>query len=159
MEIVAVGPAGALRDLLRDRIDRVWGGVVARRGALVDPRDLPAYVACVDREPVGAVTYALGNTACEIVTLESVRRREGVARALLGAVAETARAADARELWLITTDDNVPAIACYEAFGFELARRYLGAVDDARRLLKPTIPELGVGGVPIRDELEYRLTL
>jgi len=34
-----------------------------------------------------------------------------------------------------------------------------GAVDEARRALKPTIPLIGEGGIPIRDELVLEAAL
>jgi hypothetical protein len=33
----------------------------------------------------------------------------------------------------------------------------VGAVDEARRTIKPTIPEVGAYGIPLRDELELVL--
>jgi hypothetical protein len=35
----------------------------------------------------------------------------------------------------------------------------VGAIDDARRRLKPSIAALGLGGIPIRNEFELELPL
>ena len=96
---------------------------------------------------------------CEIVSIESTVRRRGVARALVDAVIEVARGEGAHELWLVTTNDNVGAIACYERLGFTCTGVDAGAVDRARRELKPSVPAVGEGGVPIRDELEFHRPL
>ena len=40
-----------------------------------------------------------------------------------------------------------------------LAAVHHGAVDAARRDLKPEIPLHGVGGVPIHDEVEFEIVL
>ena len=66
--------------------------------------------------------------------------------------------AGCRRLWLITTNDNTPAINFYRHLGFSLVAIHEGAVNLSRRL-KPEIPETGVGGVPIRDELEFEISM
>ena len=62
-------------------------------------------------------------------------------------------------LWLVTTNDNGPAIQFYRNRGMRLAAVHHGAVDAARRDLKPEIPLHGVGGVPIHDEVEFEIVL
>jgi hypothetical protein len=61
-------------------------------------------------------------------------------------------------LRLTTTNDNLTALRFYQRRGFRIAAVRPGAVAAARRL-KPTIPELGEHGIPIRDEIELALTL
>ena len=58
----------------------------------------------------------------------------------------------------VTTNDNGPAILFYRAVGWELVAVHKGAIAESRRL-KPEIPEVGLGGVPIEDELEFELRL
>ena len=57
-----------------------------------------------------------------------------------------------RELWLLTTNDNVDALRFYQRRGFALAELHVGGVDRARSL-KPWIPSVGSDGIPMRDEL------
>jgi hypothetical protein len=66
--------------------------------------------------------------------------------------------AGCRKIWTITTNDNLDAMRFYQRRGFRIAAVRPGAVAAARRL-KPTIPELGEHGIPIRDEIELALTL
>ena len=56
-------------------------------------------------------------------------------------------------LWVVTTNDNLPALAFYQLHGLRLASLRPRAVDLARRI-KPAIAETGYDGIPIRDELE-----
>jgi ribosomal protein S18 acetylase RimI-like enzyme len=92
-----------------------WGEpVVARRGELVDPSGLPGFVAFVEGQPTGLVTYAVRGDECEVVTIRSLREGRGVGRALLDAVRDAAIEAGCRRLWLITTNDNVRALAVYQ---------------------------------------------
>ena len=95
----------------------------------------------------------------EVLTLDAVERWQGVGTALLTAAIETARSRGCRRLWLITTNDNVDALRFYQRRGLRLARIDTGAVDWSRLTLKPGIPEVGLHGIPIRDELELELIL
>ena len=152
--------AGRERAFVADRVLTVWGGPIVRRGALIDPSDLPGWLALDEGGmPLGYVLFESVGDECEIVALEALRRREGVGSALVDAVIHAAESARAAAVWLVTTNDNAGAIAFYETRGFSLCAVRPGAVDEARRSLKPTIPLVGESGVPIRDELEYRLAL
>jgi ribosomal protein S18 acetylase RimI-like enzyme len=107
---------------------------------------------------VGLLTYAVRGEACEIVTLNSWAEGLGVGTALLAAARETARAAGCRRLWLVTTNDNLPALRFYQRRGFRLVAVHAGAVDEARKI-KPQIPVIGLDGIPLRDELELAMEL
>jgi hypothetical protein len=78
--------------------------------------------------------------------------------ALLQAVCDAARKACCNRLWLITTNDNVDALRFYQRFGFSLVALHRDAVRESRRL-KPSIPETGKDGIPIRDEIELEMQL
>lgn len=127
---------------------------VARRGELVRPTDHPMLIAETDGEPVGLLTYVVEADACEVLTLHAARRWAGVGTALLDAVRIVARERGCRRLWVLTTNDNVDALRFYQRRGFRLDVVRPGAVDDARRTLKPEIPEIGDHSIPLRDEIE-----
>ena len=61
--------------------------------------------------------------------------------------------------WLVTTNDNLAALALYQKVGFRLSTLRAGALDETRRSLKPYLPEVGEHGIPLRDELEFELIL
>ncbi len=152
-------PTSEWRAWANSVFDAEWGGVVARGGELVDPNSLDGVVALRDGVPVGVVTYRPTVATWEVVTLNAIERRRGIGRALVSAVVERATRAGAESIGLVTTNDNLDAIAFYEAMGFERVRTDTGAVDAARRELKPSIPMYAANGIPIRDELEYRRSL
>jgi RimJ/RimL family protein N-acetyltransferase len=81
-----------------------------------------------------------------------------VGTALLSAAREVAADAGCRRIWLVTTNDNTPAMRFYERRGFRQSAVYRDALDRSR-VLKPEIPEIGLNGVPIRDEIEYEILL
>ena len=94
----------------------------------------------------------------EVVVIATSTPRRGVGRALLGDAVARARAAGRQRIWLVTTNDNAAAIAFYDALGWRRCAVHVGAVAESRRL-KPEIPERGFGGEPIRDEIEYEISL
>jgi DNA-3-methyladenine glycosylase I len=77
---------------------------------------------------------------------------------LLAAIRQLAQTNGCRRLWLITTNDNLPALRFYQKRGFHLVAVYPDAVTEARRL-KPEIPVLGLEDIPLRDELELEIVL
>ena len=54
----------------------------------------------------------------------------------------------------MTTNDNLSALRFYQRRGFRLVKIWPGAVDAARKSLKPTIPQVGQNGIPIHDEID-----
>ncbi len=53
---------------------------------------------------------------------------------------------------LITTNDNMRALRFYQRRGFRLVALNPGALERSREL-KPEIPETGMHGIPLSDEL------
>ena len=136
-----------------------WGEpVVARLGELVDPTELPSFVAFLDGERAGLVSYAVRGDECEVVSIRSLREGRGVGRALLDAVRDTAAESGCRRLWLVTTNNNVRALELYQRWGMDIVAFHRHAVSEARRL-KPSIPERDAKGIPIAHELELELRL
>ncbi len=133
--------------------------VVARLGELVDLTQLPGFIALLDGQRAGFASYAVRGDECELVTIRSLREGRGVGRALLDAVRDTAIEAGCTRLWLITTNDNLRALELYQRWGMEIVAFHRHAVTEARRHLKPSIPERGARGIPIAHELELELRL
>jgi GNAT superfamily N-acetyltransferase len=136
--------------LARHSADRV-----ARRGELVDATVRPALgVLDPAGEPVGVLTYDIVGDECEILTLHVEDRWGGTGTALVAAAARIAAGAGCRRLWVVTTNDNVDALRFYQRRGFRISAVRPGAVDEARRTLKPQITPTGNYGIPISDEIE-----
>lgn len=139
------------------RLRASWGPVVASRGQLIDPVQC-SLLAAYDRETmVGVAAYDIAGDECEVVAIETFPRGLGAGPALMDRMASAARWAGCRRLWLIMTNNNTDALGFYQCWGMELVAVHLGAVDNARRALKPSIPELGHRGIPIRHELELEM--
>jgi ribosomal protein S18 acetylase RimI-like enzyme len=147
------------RPWLEQHLTRLWGSpqVVSRR-RIHNAARLPALVCIADGDIVGLATFDLRDGQCELVTLDAFTEGRGIGSALLAAAADEARRRRCTRLWLITTNDNLRALGFYQRRGLRLVAVHRGAVDAARQL-KPTIPLLGINGIPIHDELELELPL
>ena len=136
-----------------------WGGPeVVSRGRVHLPEMLPGFIARIEGEPVGLITYRIEDGEVEITTLNSLRRGVGAGTRLLEAVIAVARGASRRRIWLITTNDNLPALGFYQRRGFELVAVHRDALEVSRRL-KPSIPRIGHDRIPLRDEIELEMRL
>lgn len=147
------------RDWARQLIEKEWGAlIVVARGRIYEPAALPGFLALKGDQPVGLATYDLDRRSCELITLNSVVPGIGIGATLVSAVRETAVEAGCRRIWLITTNDNVNALGFYQRMGFRLAALHKNAINLSREL-KPQIPVIGQGGIPIRDEIELEMML
>ncbi len=132
---------------------------VARLGELIDPLTIEGLVAEADGHQVGlaSVDESPGK-GLEVVLLLADPRGIGAGTALLDTAREVAAASGHQRLWLVTTNDNLPAIHFYLRRGLHVTAVHEGAVG-ADRKLKPEIPERNPeNGLPIRDLIEFELS-
>ena len=138
---------------------RYWASLVqVTRGRKIQADELSGFAAMRDGEEVGLLTYEIREGQCEIVTHNSLAGHGGIGSCLLAAVRAKAREAGCERLWLVTTNDNTPALRFYQRRDFDLIAVHRNAVQEARKL-KPEIPDVGLDGIHIRHEIEmeYRL--
>lgn len=153
-ELEVVRVTEAERDWMRGILSERWGSpVIFRCGMCHDASLLPGFVAFEDRRRLGLVTYRHEGGECEVVTLDALRQWSGVGTALLRAVEETAASVGCRRIWLVTSNDNVDALRFYQRRGYEITEVRRGAIDETRKLKKPSIPRTGNYGIPVRDEI------
>jgi GNAT superfamily N-acetyltransferase len=147
------------REVIIDLLTGRWGAKeVVSRGVLYDASTLPGFAAVVGDKLAGLITYDIRDDQCQIVTLDSVIEGIGIGSALIDKAADTARSRGCRRLWLITTNDNTPAIRFYQKRGFRIVAVHPNALEQSRRL-KPVIPFAGLDDIPIRDEIEFEIPL
>ena len=136
-----------------------WGSErIVTRNTLYDATVLPGLIAEQDHKPSGIALYNIEDGECEVVLLESLVENAGIGSLLLDSVRRIAEIRECRRLWLITTNDNTPAIRFYQKKGFSFVAVYRNAIEASRRL-KPEIPLEGIDGIPLRDEVELELLL
>ncbi len=155
-----------IRDLVSEDkiwVDRVlaqyWGSTVQiTRGVKYQANELPGLVAVRDSAEVGLLTYHIAGDECEIMTHNSMAGHGGIGSCLLDAMRSKARELGCKRLWLITTNDNTPALRFYQRRGFDLVAFHLNSIAEGRKL-KAEIPNVGFDGIPIRHELELEYAL
>jgi ribosomal protein S18 acetylase RimI-like enzyme len=139
-------------------IDR-WGSTkVVTRGVLYAANELPGFIAAVENKPVALLTYHIEDESCEVVSLDSLMKNQGIGSALLQTVEQTAKEKECHRIWLVTTSDNIYALRFYQRRGYVLAAVHPHAIEISRQL-KPQIPLIGNEGLPIHDEIEFEKQL
>jgi len=135
----------------------------ARSGELMDALEGEGIVAAERDRPIGLLTWLVDGdgVAAEVraVAVEAGFRGRGVGRALLDGAASALRQRGVRRVWLITTNENLSALALYQKAGYRLSALHAGAIDEIRRTFKPSIPVIASNGIGVHDELELELEL
>ena len=135
-------------------IEKRWHSrKVMSRGKAYYPHREHGFIERENGDIVGLLTWRIEDDAMELLTLDSTREGRGVGASLILSSIETARKNNCRRIWLTTTNDHMRAIGFYQRLGFRLVAVNVGAVDEARKI-KPQIPEIGEGGIPIHDEID-----
>ena len=130
-----------------------WGSPqIVTRGKIHQADKLPGFIAVFDDKNLGLITYHVENNECEIVSLNSQLEKSGIGTRLIDTV--ISECSHCQRVWLITTNDNLHAIQFYQNRGFKIKAIHAGAIAYSRQL-KPSIPEIGLNGIPIRDEIEF----
>jgi len=149
----------ACRAIVNARIAENWAGpYMVSRGVLHDTRTHKGFVAMAFEEVIGYILYNIGGENLEITMLESLSPKQGIGSALIQAVKSVAKDANCKYLWLITTNDNTPAIRYYQRYGFSLTAVHINSMETARKL-KPGIPLNGIDDIPIKHEFEFEILL
>jgi ribosomal protein S18 acetylase RimI-like enzyme len=147
------------RNWIAQFTEQRWGSTrVVSRGQVYLPHLLSGFIAVQDEKPVGLLTYQIEGDQCEIVTFDSAVEGQGIGSALIETLKQTMLEENIKRLWLITTNDNIPALRFYQKRGFTMAALHKNALEASRKL-KPEIPLFGFDGIPIRDEIEFEMIL
>lgn len=83
---------------------------------------------------------------CEIITLNSKVKNNGLGTRLVNKAIDTAKVNHCKSVWLITTNDNTHAIRFYQKKGFERVGFYKDAMKESRKLK----PEIGAVASRVR---------
>jgi GNAT superfamily N-acetyltransferase len=113
------------RPWITEHASAVGGEMVVSNGRVHHLAQQPAFVAERRGERLGFFSYRIDGDECEITAALSLREGEGVGTALLDAVADEARRARCRRLWLVTrtTISRRSAGTSEEDFGWRRSDR------------------------------------
>lgn len=144
---------------IKERSAKLFGAdFVVSKGKCHKPAELAGFVARQYTELVGLATYEISGDTCELVTIDVFLQWQGIGKKLMEAVEMEARLALCKQVWLITTNDNIEAIHFYQRCGYDMVGLYHNALEESRKL-KPQIPLVGSFGIPIKHEIEFRKNL
>ena len=157
MDIKTISPEN--RQLINNFISSKWFTTnMAIRGKIFDMAVMDGFIIYDNDTIIGLVTYRIEDNECEIISLDSLREKQGFGTALVNKVKEIAIKTKCAKLKLITTNDNINALHFYQKRGFDMSCLYHNAVDTARKL-KPSIPVIGEFNIPIKHEIEFEMNL
>lgn len=117
---------------------------------------LPGFIAEIDGQPAGLITYTIRNGNCEITSLDSLQQGVGIGTAFVDMIKFTALQLGCQSIRVTTTNDNIDALLFYQKRGFVFHELRRCAVIESRKI-KPQIPLYGNYGLPIRDEIELEI--
>ena len=118
--------------------------------------ELPAYVAKVENNIIGFVSFTEANEAIIVVALgvSPQYQSSGVGRSLIEKVEAEAKKLLKKRLLVSTSHDDLPALAFYQSLGFQIYEVKPNIIAEKHgRLLE------GIGRLPIRDELRLQKIL
>jgi GNAT superfamily N-acetyltransferase len=147
------------RPAIAEFIARHWHSrKVMSGGRAYYPHEERGFIEWREGRIAGLLTFTVQGDSMEMLTLNAIPSGHGIGTAMTLMAIDFARENNLRRIWLTTTNDNLRAIGFYQRLGFRMTQIHIGAVDKAR-LIKPEIPEVGEGGIPIHDEVVLELTL
>ena len=128
------------KEFIKESLEENWGSVkIVTRGKLYDASKLPGFLTEGEEQTLGFITYQIEENEMEIISLNSFKERVGVGSSLIDAVKKIAESKSIKRIWLITTNDNYPAVSFYQRRGFALTDIKVNILEWSRKI-KPTIP-------------------
>jgi N-acetylglutamate synthase-like GNAT family acetyltransferase len=147
------------RAWMRAEMKRWWGNeMVVLRKKRFYPAEMDGFIAESEGRKIGLIILSFERSICEIMSLTTSRKKPATGVRLLRAAVDQARKNNARTIRVVTTNDNIDALRFYQKAGFSLRELRRNAVEKSCEL-KPSIPETGNYGIPIRDEIELEMDL
>lgn len=135
-----------------------WNSEMVVASKLFNTLKLSGFVAELNDQLAGVVTYDIANGKLEIVSLNSMQEGKGIGTALTEKVKEFAKNKEIKSVWLLTSNDNIDSLRFYQKRGFRITKVYPNAIGKARKI-KPDIPEIGNYGIPLKDALKLEYSL
>lgn len=147
------------RQQINDFISSHWFSTnMIVRGEVVDMTILDGFAIYENETIIGLVTYEINSNECEIMSLDSLKEKEGIGTTLVNKVIEIATKVKCTKIKLITTNDNINAIRFYQKRGFDMVCIYHNALDISRKI-KPSIQMIGEFNIPLKHEIEFEMNL
>lgn len=103
--------------------------------------------------PQGLVTWHIEGDRAEITSVDAFEQGRHVGGRLIDGAEAALRRRGVKDVAIVTTADNLRALAFYIRRGYRLIAVHIDAMERVRAA-KPGVPETGHDGLPLRDMLE-----
>jgi ribosomal protein S18 acetylase RimI-like enzyme len=144
---------------IKETFIKRWGSdYVVSLGKIHKPEELDGFIALTENNKTGFITFQVTGRELEITSIDSFNEHKGIGRDLINAVIDLAKKNNLHRVWLTTTNANLRAMKFYQKAGFVMVKIHRNSVERARQI-KPSIPLIGEDGIPLRDEIEFEMTL
>jgi GNAT superfamily N-acetyltransferase len=154
-EIRPMSDRAQLEELLRMR----WpDATLIICGQFIRPEDVEGLGYYSGDRLHGIATWRSSPRIMHIVAVNAFSEMRGVGGALVDAMAAHGRAQGMGVLRATISNDNIVALRFYQRRGFRITAFHRGIIE-AMRNVKPSIPQFGLDGIPMRDEFELELEL
>ena len=140
-----------------DLLGATGGRHRVRRGSVVDVAVLPGLVAVRRGEPVALLTLRRHRDELEVSVLSAAPFDDEVVALLLSA-AQTYATESCRRIWSICSNAEFEVQRVLQQNGFRLCATRPGAIDAVSRR-SPVALSTSLGGIPVRDEVEFDLLI
>jgi ribosomal protein S18 acetylase RimI-like enzyme len=145
------------KEKIREFVQQFWGEqeqlTFDRKFMVIE---LPAYIAKVENNIIGFISFTEANDAVIIVALGILPQYQSsdVGRSLIEKVEAEAKRLLKKRLLVSTSNDDLPALAFYQSLGFRIYEVKPNVIAEKHdEVLK------GIGGLPVRDELRLQKIL
>jgi len=136
-------------------LEATGGRLRVRRGQVVDVAVLPGLVALRHGQPAGLLTLTRHLEELEVSVLAAAPFDDVIAGRLLAA-ARVHASATCRRVWAVCSNAEFEVQRALQQNGFRLCASQPGAIDAVARR-SPAGLVTSLGGVPVRDEVEFDL--
>jgi GNAT superfamily N-acetyltransferase len=113
---------------------------------------LPGFVAQINDEKVGVISYQVQKKQYDIIMLHSIRPGLGIGRALVNSVIMEANDAKCQKVTAVTKNGNAKAVQFYQGIGFTIANVRPGSA--ARGTARHVSQRTPGAHRPTHDEIE-----
>lgn len=146
------------KEWMKKVMTQAWGSEIVVASKAFNTLELPGFIGEIDGQTGGVLTYSIVKNKLEIVSLNATIEEKGIGSALIEKSKEIAKKQNLKSVWLVTSNDNIDALKFYQKRGFRITKVYPDAIDHARKI-KPSIPEIGDYGIPMKDALELEFKI
>ena len=151
--------SGLNRGFINEFIKQHWyTTTMIVRGKEIDMAKTEGFYVAEGDSIIGLITYIMYDDTLEIISLDSLRKCQGIGSQLLDTVVREAQKVGCKKIVLVTTNDNIYAMKFYQKRGFDMAHFFRNSMEAARKR-KPEIPFIGENSIPLRHEIEFEWRL